>query len=125
MIRLHLLALSIALVCGPALAGSGHELKPKHGGWVQEVKDVTFELVVRDGKLVLHLDDHGKPIATQGATGRVTVLQGTDRRDVALAPAGENRMAAQEPMTLAAGAKLVTVVTLPGKAAMTARFTAK
>lgn len=117
---LLLAALAAALV--PAHAGPGHDLKPKHGGQVQEVKDVTFELVARDGKLVLHLDDHGKPVSTKGASARATVLARNEKREVALSPAGENRLESSDVVLLPPGTKLVMVVSLPGKPLMTARF---
>jgi hypothetical protein len=123
--RRTILLAALAAAALPAHAGPGHDLKPKHGGQVQEVKDVTFELVARDGKLVLHLDDHGKPVPTKGASARATVLAGTDKREVALVPAGENRLETQDAVQLPPGARLAMVVNLPGKPAMTVRFALK
>ena len=42
-----------------------------------------------------------------------------------LVPAGDNRLESRTPIEAGAGAKVVTVVTLPGKPAATARFTLK
>lgn len=120
-----ILVATLAAASTQVLAAGGHDLKPKHGGVVQEVRDITYELVARGGKIAVHLDDHGKPVPTAGASGRATVLRGTEKSEVDLVPAGDNRLESRTPIEAGAGAKVVTVVTLPGKPAATARFTLK
>lgn len=119
------LAAALAAASAQAFAAGGHDLKPKHGGVVQEVKDITYELVTRGDKLVLHLDDHGKPVSTAGASGRATVLAGAEKIEAELVPAGENRLETKSAVKVGSGAKVVTIVNLPGKPAATVRFALK
>jgi len=64
-----LAALALAL-CGPAFAAGNHahEHQPLHGGIVTEVADIDYELVAQPDTLTLHLRDHGKPLALNGAS---------------------------------------------------------
>lgn len=101
---------------GPAAA--------KHGGTVASASDVGFELVAQPEGATLYIDDHGKPVATQGATGKLTVLNGKEKREVELQPAGENKLDAKG-VKLAKGTKAVAAVTLPDKKIITVRFTVK
>jgi hypothetical protein len=74
--------------------------------------------------VALYIEDHGKPLSTQGASGKLTVLSGADKNEVELTPAGDNRLDARG-VKLAPGAKAVAAVTLPSKKVVTVRFTAK
>ncbi|KON81329.1 hypothetical protein PA01_06655 [Azoarcus sp. PA01] len=117
---------AVAILSAPAaFAGAGHDLAPKHGGTVVEVKEVVYELVATPDALSLYLDDHGKKIDTTGATAKVTLLNGTDKSEANLAPAGDNRFTTQGSFQLVPGTKAVAVVTLAGKAPATARFAIK
>lgn len=122
--QLALLA-ALAAASAQALAAGGHDLEPKHGGVVQEVKDLTYELVARGDRLVLHVEDHGKPVATAGASGRATVLLGAEKIEAELVPAGDNRLQTKSAVQVGAGAKVVRIVHLPGKPATTVRFALK
>lgn len=99
-----------------------HEAKAQHGGVVSVVKDVNYELVAKDGEVVLYVSDHGKPVDLAGATGKLTMLSGTKKQDVALAPA-DNALRAKGAFTVPTGTKAVVSVQLKGKSASTARFT--
>jgi hypothetical protein len=101
---------------GPAAA--------KHGGVVQSASDLGFELVGQADGAVLYIDDHGKPFATQGASGKLTVLNGADKSEVDLVPTGDNALQAKGAK-LAAGSKAVAAVTLPSGKVVTVRFTVK
>ena len=74
-----LAALALAL-CGPAFAAGNHahEHQPLHGGIVTEVADIDYELVAQPDTLTLHLRDHGKPLALDGASAKLTLLNGTE-----------------------------------------------
>jgi hypothetical protein len=113
-------ALAVASVTvqahGPAAA--------KHGGVVQSANDLGFELVSQPDGAVLYIEDHGKPFATQGTKGKLTVLQGADKSEVDLVPTGNNALQATGAK-LAAGAKAVAAVTLPNGKVVTVRFTIK
>jgi hypothetical protein len=99
-------------------AGAG---QPKHGGIVQSAGDLGFELVARPDGATLYLDDHDKPLVLQGASGRLTVLDGVQKSEAGLTAAGDNRLEARG-VILAPGSKAVAVVTLPGRKVVTVRF---
>ncbi|WP_424859214.1 MULTISPECIES: hypothetical protein [unclassified Tepidimonas] len=110
------LALNTAHAHGPGEA--------KHGGIVQSANDLGFELVAKDGNATLYVEDHGKPFAVQGTTGKLTVLNGSDKSEAELTPAGDNKLEAKG-VKLNAGAKVVAALTLPSKKVVTVRFTVK
>ncbi|NMG76973.1 hypothetical protein [Aromatoleum diolicum] len=117
---------ALAILSAPAaFAAGGHDLTPKHGGAVVEVKEVIYELVATSEALSLYLDDHGKKIDTTGATAKVTLLNGAEKSEASLAPAGDNKLEAKGTFKLVSGTKAVAVVTLAGKAPATARFAIK
>jgi hypothetical protein len=97
--------------------------KPKHGGVVATASDLGFELVSTPNGAVLYIDDHGKPVAPTGMTGKLTVLQGAEKSEADLAVAGDKLEA--KGVKLAAGAKVVAALTTPAKKAITVRFTIK
>lgn len=119
---------TIAFAGSAFAAGDGHdhahEHKPLHGGVVVEVKDVDYELVARPTTIQLHLRDHGKPADLSKASAKVTLLTGTEKQEVELKPAGDKLEAAGN-FKVGPGTKAVAVVTVPGKAPATARFTLK
>ena len=118
-----------ALVLGVSLVAAGgvlaHEgAKAKHGGVVQSASDLSFELVPQADGALVYVEDHGKPLATQGMTGKLTVLNGAQKSDAELKPAGDNKLEAKG-VKLGAGAKAVAALTTPSKKAITVRFTVK
>ena len=118
-------ALSVAAVAFAAgeKHGHAHEHQPMHGGVVVEVRDMDYELVARPEVIQLHLRDHGKPADVSKARAKVTLLTGTEKQEVELAPAGD-RLEASGSFKVGPGTKAVAVVTVNGKPA-TARFTLK
>jgi hypothetical protein len=111
-----------ALALNTASAHTGD--KSKHGGIVQGASDLSFELVPQDDGATLYVEDHGKPLATQGMSGKLTVLQGKDKSEAELKPVGDNKLEARG-VKLAKGAKAVAALTTPNKKAVTVRFTVK
>lgn len=99
----------------------GHEHKPLHGGFVTEVKDMDYEFVAKPDALQLYVSDHGKPVDISKASAKVTLLAGTEKQEVELAPAAD-RLESKGGYKVGAGTKAVVVVNLPGKPAATARF---
>lgn len=103
-----------------------HGEQPKHGGIVQESSSgISLELVNKDGKTTIYVEDHGKPVATTGASGKLTVLNGSDKSELALEPGGENTLIAKGEAKLRTGAKAIAAVTLAGKKTASARFAVK
>lgn len=117
-----LLASSAALAVHAAIA-HGPEA-PKHNGTVATAGDLGFELAAQGDSVVLYVDDHGRPMSTQGMGGKLTVLNGADKSEAELTAAGDNKLQAKG-VKLNPGAKAVAALTLPNKKTMTVRFTVK
>jgi hypothetical protein len=101
-----------------------HADKPKHGGVVQAASDLSFELVMKGNVATIYIEDHGKPFPTAGMTGKLTVLNGTERSEAELKPAGENRLEAKG-INLGKGAKAVASLTASKKSTISVRFAVK
>jgi uncharacterized Zn-binding protein involved in type VI secretion len=118
-----MVAMAVAVAAtGNALA---HGDKPKHGGVVSSASDMNFELVNKDGKAELYVTDHGKPVDTTSATGKLTVLNGKDKTEVALDGTSENTLMSKEDAKLAKGSKAVAAITFADKKTVNVRFAVK
>ncbi len=119
-------AATLALLSAPtaATAAGTHEHTPKHGGVVAETKDMDYELVAKPDVITLHVRAHGKAPDISQASAKLTLLSGKEKSEVTLAPAGD-KLQAKGNFQVAAGTKVVAVVTWAGKAPATARFTVK
>ena len=121
----HLLpitALLLALSLPTAAMAHAEHGQPQFGGVVAEAGEAQFEVVGKDGRLVVHVTNHGSPLDTTGASGKLTVLAGSAKQEYALKPAGGNRL--EGSGSYAAGAKLLLQVQLPGKKPLQARAVA-
>ena len=105
----------------PAMAHGDN--KAKHGGVVSTASDLHFELVATSTGAALYIDDHGKPMAPTGMTGKLTVLKGAEKSEADLVVAGDKLEA--KGLKLVKGAKVVAALTTPAKKAITVRFTVK
>lgn len=114
---------SVAFAAGDHAHGDDH--KPQHGGIVAGTNDMDYELVAKPDTLTLHLREHGKPVSAQGVTAKLTLLNGTEKSEAVLVPAGEGKLEAKGTFNVAAGTKVVALVTLPGKKAANVRFAVK
>jgi len=119
---LSVFALSALLVGAPAIAHEDHG-KTMHGGVFAEAGHAQFEIVSRDGVLTVHVSNHGSPVATAGATGKLTVLSGSAKRDIELKPAGVDLLQGQG--TLNSGDKLLLSVSWPDQKPIQARAVVK
>ncbi|RVU43875.1 hypothetical protein [Rubrivivax rivuli] len=99
------------------------EAKARHGGVVAKANDLNFELVGTPAGAAIYIDDHGKPLAPTGMTGKLTVLKGTEKSEAELVVAGDRLEA--KGVKLPPGAKAVAALTTPAKKALTVRFTIK
>lgn len=120
---LSITALLFALSLPSAAMAHAEHGQPQFGGVVAEAGEAQFEIVGKDGKLVVHVTNHGAPLETAGASGKLSVLAGTSKQDIELKPAGGNRLEAVG--SFAAGAKLLLQVQLPGKKLLQARAVAR
>lgn len=111
---------ALVLISGPSLA---HESPARHGGVVRSSGDLQFELVAKGDSAIIHVDDHGKPLSTTGMKGTITVLQGTEKTEAPLQPAGDNRLEAKG-VKLGKGAKAIAAIAI-GTKTVTVRFAVK
>jgi hypothetical protein len=120
-------ALSLASLAAHAAGdhSHAHEHKPQHGGIVAEASDIDFELVASAEQITLYVRDHGKPASTAGAVAKLTLLSGADKRELALSPAGDNKLEAKGAFKAGPGTKAVATVTLAGKKPVNVRFSLK
>lgn len=120
--------LSAATLTLAALGCSGHALAhgpalAKHGGTVQATSDLVFELVGTPDGAVIYIDDHGRPMAPMGMSGKLTVLNGDAKSEAPLVAVGEKLEA--KGVKLASGAKVVAALTTLNQRVITVRFTVK
>ncbi len=121
---LTLAAASIFLVFGgPALA-SGDSHAAKHGGIFVETKALDFEIVAKPDSIQVYVADHGKPVKLEGAKGKVTLLNGSEKTEVDLVVAGD-KLEAKGAFKVQKGTKGIASVSLTGKSAVVARFEVK
>ena len=117
-------AVALAGFSGTAIAEKEDHNKPAHGGIFVETKALDFEIVARPDAIQVYVGEHGKPVKLDGAKGKVTLLNGSEKTEVDLTPAGD-RMEAKGSFKVAKGTKGIASVTLAGKSAATARFEVK
>lgn len=120
-----LFTMALSLFGGAALAAGEDHHEPQHGGILVEGKQADFELVAKPDVIKLYLSDHGKKMDHSKASAKVTLLTGAEKQEVTLAPAGGDKLEAKGSFKVAAGTKVVAVVTNDGKSLGTARFTLK
>ena len=117
-----LIAAAVALATPAFAAKDDHTTK--HGGIFVETKALDFEIVARPDAIHVYVADHGKPVKLEGAKGKVTLLNGSEKTEVELIPAGD-KMEAKGAFKVVKGAKGIASVTLAGKSAAVARFEVK
>lgn len=114
-----------ALVTGLSLSAFAHgDAKATHGGIVQVSSDIQYELVPQPTGAALYVVDHGKPADASKMGGKMTVLNGTQKSEAELKPAGGNKLEATQ-VTVAAGSKVVAIVRGADGKATTVRFAVK
>ncbi len=114
----------LTLSSGAVLASGDHGHAPKNGGIVVETKAGDFEIVAKPELLQVYFTDHGKAAQLDGAKAKITLLNGAEKSEVELLPAG-NKMEAKGSFKVAKGTKGIAVLTLAGKSPATARFVVK
>jgi len=112
-----------SLTLSPAAFAHG-DAQAAHGGIAQVAHDVSFELVPKADSATLYLVDHGKPLPSQGISGKLTVLNKGQKSEAELKPAGGNKLVA-DGVALSPGAKVVAVLSKVAGKTVTVRFTIK
>lgn len=116
---LFCLALVAAL---PAFAHG--PMTARHGGVVQMVNDRQYELTHQGGMVTLYVEDHEAKVATSGMSGKLTVLNGSDKTETPLLAGQGNDLVAKDPVTVKSGTKIVASIK-DGKGVALVRFTIK
>jgi nitrogen fixation protein FixH len=119
--------IALGFVLASSLAIADGDMKAAHGGVMAEATAGTrAELSTQGNMLMVYITSHhGEAIATKGAVAELTLLNGTEKQAVKLAPSGDNSFMAQGQYKAVAGTKAILKVTLPGKAAEQFRFALK
>ncbi|WP_415033161.1 hypothetical protein [Azonexus sp.] len=112
------LLLAALLTASPVFAHEGHG-QAVHGGIVAEAGHAQFEIVAKAGQITVYASNHGAPLATTGANGKLTVLSGAHKEEIVLLPAGEDLL--QGKGSLNTGDKVLLSVSWPGKKPLQAR----
>ena len=88
-----LLLSASAVATAPVFA---HGAAPaRHGGVVQSANDMSFELAPAADGAVIYVVDHDDDHDASKMGGKLTVLNGADKTEAELKPAGDNRLEAK------------------------------
>ena len=123
-LRTALLATSIVFYGASAMAAGEHSHKPKFGGVVVETKAGDIKIVAEPDSIQIYITDHGKAMKLDGAKAKVTLLNGSEKSEADLVAAGD-KLEAKGTFKVAKGTKGIAVVTLAGKAPVSAQFDVK
>jgi hypothetical protein len=111
------------LTFNPAHAHGGTQ--PEHGGVVQLVGDMSFELVARPDGVELYVEDDGDEVNSADLAAKLTIVNAGTKSEVMLAPAAGNKFEAKG-VKIAPGAKVTALLTLKDKQSkIAASFTIK
>lgn len=122
------------LVAGTALAHDDAWLdgqKTPHGGQLRAAGAIHLELVLeraatadKESPVVVYLTDHGgQPVDAKGASGKATLLGAAGKHEIALQPAGGNRLQGSGRYAASPALKGIVALSLPGQKPVQARFT--
>ena len=120
---ISVMSFAIACLCMNSVLAHG-DVKPLHGGIVQLVNDVGFELVIKPDGATIYLMDHGKPMASKGITGKLTILQGSNKIEADIKEAGDNTLIVSG-VKMGKGDRLVAALSNVGGKSFTVRFAIK
>ena len=120
-----LLALALLAATPFNVAQAHGGTQPEHGGVVQLVGDMTFELVARTDGVELYVEDDGEEVNSADLAAKLTIVNAGAKSEVVLAPATGNKFEAKG-VKIAPGAKVTAVLTLKDKQSkIAANFTVK
>ena len=97
-----------------------------HGGQVRAAGPYHFELVAKDGELVLHVTDHmGQELDTDGGEGKANIQQGKagSKITIMLEPSHRHLLEGSGEFQINQDTVIVVFIKLPEQDAYAARFT--
>jgi hypothetical protein len=119
---LSIAALGLSLASLNAVAhGSA---TPQHGGVVQAASDLSFELVPQANGAAIYVMDHDHAADASKMGGKLTTLNGAEKSEAELKPAGGNKLEATG-IQLGKGSKVVASVKGAAGKTVTVRFSVK
>src|ERR1700730_12961682 len=119
------LALTLLAAAPFNMAWAHGGTQPEHGGVVQLVGDMTFELVARPDGVELYVEDDGEEVNSAELAAKLTIVAAGAKSEVVLTPASGNKFEAKG-VKIAPGAKVTAVLTLKDKQSkIAANFTIK
>lgn len=81
--------LSALIWSTPSFAQHSHGSKGPNGGVMEDVAGLHAELMASGNTVTFNIiDEANKPVATNGFTGSVLVVSGSERETITLAPSG-------------------------------------
>jgi hypothetical protein len=110
-----LFIVSAVLILFATSATAHDELKPKHGGLIQEVNEVQYEIVAKPDQVTIYVFDHSKKMTLKNASGKLTLLTGTTKSDVMLVQDEDNKLVAKGVFKIEKGTKVVAVIKIGDK----------
>ena len=118
-------ALSSALLSSLAFAHG--DWPAQHGGIMNEGGETSFELIQKGKATTVCLSDHGKPVATRGASGSLQVTRAgkETRHDIKAVAAGNCLTASGEVAKLRVGDTALARVELADGSVVIGRFAVK
>jgi len=121
------IALSIALLPAVSHAADSHDhgKRGANGGELVDAGPYHLELVVKGQELALYvLDGKNKKVAVDGGKATATVMSGSNKATIALAPAspGDNLLKGAGKFEANEDMRVLVSVTLAGKPVQQARF---
>lgn len=118
-----ILGAAIIAVASTAVHAHAEHGHPQHGGIYGEAGTFQAELVLKERQITLHISNHGEPVSTKGAQGKLTVLGKDGKIEVTLQPAANDQLVATLPAKPAKGSKAVASITLAGSKPANIKYT--
>ena len=124
--RFKHLILALSLAAAPSLASAHDVAKGVNGGQVIDAQGQHVEFTTKGNDIVMYLtDEKDQPIASKGASGRLTIQNAGKLATLALVASEPNALSVRLDDPLASGAKIVILAKLSDGHEIQARFVAK
>lgn len=86
------------------------------------VPALKLELVNKKTGASIYVTKMGSKVSTAGATGKLILVKGAAKSEVALKPSGDNAMETAKPTSMVAGSRASVVITLADKIVVSDEF---
>lgn len=109
-------------VASPVAHAHSEHGHPQYGGIYGEAGTFQAELVLKDKQVILYLSNHGEPVSTKGASGKLLILAVDGKSEVELKPSADSQLVATLKAKPAKGTKIVATLMLEGKKPANVRY---